>query len=124
MFITVILGFILGLLLGISLLLDAKDGKIDTDLYACSVYVVSIGALVTLSSIPKIAIESKRIKYGQDIKMEEKTLSQLPHLNEGGLCGLNIMNILLSIFKKIMQLCEFDKLPIIRLEITSHLLRL
>ena len=71
----------------ISLLLDAKDGKIDTDLYACSVYVVSIGALVTLSSIPKIAIESKRIKYGQDIKMEEKTLnensSQLPHLNEG-----------------------------------------
>ena len=87
MFITVILGFILGLLLGISLLLDAKDGKIDTDLYACSVYVVSIGALVTLSSIPKIAIESKRIKYGQDIKMEEKTLNensnQLPHLNEG-----------------------------------------
>ena len=76
MFITVILGFILGLLLGISLLLDAKDGKIDTDLYACSVYVVSIGALVTLSSIPKIAIESKRIKYGQDIKMEEKTLDE------------------------------------------------
>ena len=76
MFITVILGFILGILLGASLLLDAIDGKIDTDLYACSVYVVSIGTLVTLSSIPKIAIEGKRIKYGQDIKMEKKTLDE------------------------------------------------
>lgn len=66
MFLSTILGFILGIMLAFSILIDAWDGKIDTDMYGCAAYVISIGALVTLSSIPKIAIDRKRIEYNND----------------------------------------------------------
>lgn len=70
MFLTTILGFILGIMLGISLLIDASDGVIATDLYGCAVYVLSIGALVTLSSIPKMTIDKEKIKQGLEIETE------------------------------------------------------
>lgn len=62
MFLSTILGFILGLLLGISILIDAWDGRIDTDMYGCATYVLSIGALVTLSSIPKMVLDRKKLE--------------------------------------------------------------
>lgn len=62
MFLTTLLGFILGLMIGVSLLIDAaKDGVIDSDMYGCATYVLSIGALVTLSSIPKMTIDRAKI---------------------------------------------------------------
>lgn len=70
MFLSTILGFILGIMLGCSILIDAWDGKIETDMYGCAVYVISIGALVTLSSIPKIAIDRKKIEVQKDSNEE------------------------------------------------------
>ena len=66
MFLTTVLGFILGLMLGISLLIDASDGVIDSDMYGCAAYVLSIGALVTLSSIPKMTIDKEKVKQLND----------------------------------------------------------
>lgn len=69
MFLTTILGFILGIMLGVSIIMDAKDGKIDTDLYGASAFVISIGALVSLSSAPKTIIDNTRAKI--EAKMKE-----------------------------------------------------
>ena len=74
MFLSTVLGFILGLMLGVSVMIDAWDGKIDTDLYGASTYVISIGALVTLSSIPKIMLDREKIRKDSKKKVDEETM--------------------------------------------------
>ena len=61
-----LVGFIAG---SVSIIMDAKDGKIDTDLYGASAFVISIGALVSLSSAPKTIIDNTRAKI--EAKMKE-----------------------------------------------------
>lgn len=68
LYLTSILGFVLGLMLGISLILDAKDGKIDTDLYGASAFVVAIGALVSLSAMPKTIVDHTMAKQAKDME--------------------------------------------------------
>jgi uncharacterized membrane protein HdeD (DUF308 family) len=60
---SIVQGLFLGLCLGISLLIDvSKDGVLDSDLYGAAVFTVSIGALVSLSGIPKIITDKEKIK--------------------------------------------------------------
>jgi uncharacterized membrane protein HdeD (DUF308 family) len=60
---SIIQGLFLGLCLGVSLLIDvSKDGVLDSDLYGAAVFTVSIGALVSLSGIPKIITDKEKIK--------------------------------------------------------------
>ena len=75
MFLTSILGFILGIMLGVSIIMDAKDGKIDTDLYGASAFVISIGALVSLSSVPKTIVDNTMAKVNAKV-MEHETASE------------------------------------------------
>jgi uncharacterized membrane protein HdeD (DUF308 family) len=63
MFASIIQGLFLGTCLGISLLIDvSKDGVLDSDLYGAAVFTVSIGALVSLSGLPKIITDNEKIK--------------------------------------------------------------
>ena len=68
MFLTSILGFILGIMLGVSLIMDAK---IDTDLYGASAFVISSGALVSLSSVPKTIVDNTMAKVNAKVQEHE-----------------------------------------------------